>query len=612
MLSSVTFPNRAPHEVQFYQDRRFLTGKVAQFVEDGLSRGERVLVIVEEATAAMLWKELQQRGVDVEEARTSRRLVRQDARAIADRIAAEGTIDSRGFDVVLRTLVDELFDGDGSLRIYGEVVNLLMKAGDAAAALDLERKWNELLAERRATLLCGYDLNGFTDSNQLHEVTRCHDTLHPAEPLADFDGVSDPILLLGELQHCDHLLESESRARRELEEERAHFTRQAELLSSHLGRLQSVTAALSEASAPDDVARAIATEFARVTSAEQAFLALPSEDEQRLVLASHVGLSEAALDEFVDFAVEAPLPAATAFRTGRALWLDSPAAIAGSFARVIVAGAEAIACLPLLVDKRRMGVVGLGYPGPREFTPSDRALLHDLCRQASTALDRSRLLHRAEQADRARDDFLAMLGHELRNPLSPIVTSLQLIRLRAKESSHGRELEVIERQVRNLVRIVDDFVDVSRITAGRVRIDPERVETAMSGRARILIVDDNVDGASVLAEGLRELGYSAMVAHDPASALHTASSLYPDFALIEIGLPSIDGYELARELRLRDTLRGLRFIAITGFGSDADRRRSKDAGFEAHLVKPVELAMVDRTLKALLQDSSSSSSRTAG
>jgi CheY-like chemotaxis protein len=327
-----------------------------------------------------------------------------------------------------------------------------------------------------------------------------------------------------------------------------------------------------------------------------------------------VGLSEAVLDEFGDFAVDAPLPAATAFRTGRALWLDSEAAIAGSFPRVIVAGSKAIACLPLLMDKKRMGVVVLGHPGPREFPPSDRALLHDLCRQASIALDRSRLLARAERAERAKDHLLAMLGHELRNPLSPIVNSIQLLRLRGDEKSGSRELEVIERQVRNLVRVVDHLLDLERTKKrpSTEALAPLAIETSKKARARILIVDDNVDGANILDEALRELGYSAMVAHDPASALHAASSIFPDVALIDIGLPSIDGYELARELRLRDALQGVRFIAITGYGSDADRRRLKDAGFEAHLVKPVELATLDETLKALLQDNSSRSSRTAG
>ena len=89
------------------------------------------------------------------------------------------------------------------------------------------------------------------------------------------------------------------------------------------------------------------------------------------------------------------------------------------------------------------------------------------------ALDRAR--ERAEAAVRAKDEFLAMLGHELRNPLSPITTALQLLRLKGQS---GREHEIIERQVRNLVRLVDDLLDVSRLTAGKIALRKEAIEIA--------------------------------------------------------------------------------------------------------------------------------------
>jgi len=361
----------------------------------------------------------------------------------------------------------------------------------------------------------------------------------------------------------------------------------------------------------------------------------------------------------------------------------------------------------------------------------------------------------AEAANQAKDQFLAMLGHELRNPLSPILTALQLMRLRGEKS---REQEVIERQVAHLVRLVDDLLDVSRITRGKVELRKEPVELssvvtraveiasplferrnqrlelavhdsgllvdadsdrlaqvvanlltnaskyshvgahiwvsaqALDGRVwlrvrdegigiapemlhtiftafvqhrqsldrasgglglglaivqsfvtlhgghvevrsagagkgsefivdlplsesvrrssqpppaaettsplaaepmermAVLVVDDNEDAADILAETLRRMGYDARVAHDGPSALKLVETFEPQVALLDIGLPVMDGYELAqRLLGLPNHKDRLRLIAVTGYGQPADRQRSEQAGFSAHLVKPVSI-----------------------
>ena len=367
----------------------------------------------------------------------------------------------------------------------------------------------------------------------------------------------------------------------------------------------------------------------------------------------------------------------------------------------------------------------------------------------------------AENANRAKDEFLAMLGHELRNPLSPILTALQLMKLRGEPGSE-RERTVIERQVSHLTRLVDDLLDVSRIARGRVELKTETVEVAevvakaiemasplleqrnhtlkvdvprrglrvdgdatrlsqvisnlltnaakytppngvvtvcaahvaddvvlsvrdtgigissevlprifdlfvqerqaldrsqgglgiglaivrslierhggsvsarsdgpgkgsefmirlpLDGRAdagaeakpalpaaaapgpgavRILVVDDNQDGAEMLAEALIGKGYDTRVAHDAPAALRVAAEFLPDFALLDLGLPVMDGYELAAHLRELPGLAGLRLIAVTGYGQASDRRRTRDAGFHGHLVKPVDIDAIDATLK---------------
>jgi len=362
----------------------------------------------------------------------------------------------------------------------------------------------------------------------------------------------------------------------------------------------------------------------------------------------------------------------------------------------------------------------------------------------------------AEAANRAKDEFLAMLGHELRNPLSPILTALQLMKLRGGENSE-RERTVIERQVNHLTRLVDDLLDVSRIARGKIELKEEIVETAEAvakaielasplleqrthtlsvqvpkrglpvlgdpvrlsqvisnlltnaakytppgghimvrasqeqaevvlrvrdtgvgiapevlsrifdpfvqerqtidraqgglglgltivrnlierhrgsvsvhsdgpgrgsefvvrlpkaelpralgpehpeipepadgapGALRILVVDDNEDSAEMLAEVLKARGYKTGIAYDAPAALELAGTFTPDVAFLDIGLPVMDGYELAARLRQLPGLSRIRLIALTGYGQESDRRRTRAAGFDHHLVKPVDFDAV--------------------
>ncbi|HUS27681.1 MAG TPA: ATP-binding protein [Kofleriaceae bacterium] len=376
-----------------------------------------------------------------------------------------------------------------------------------------------------------------------------------------------------------------------------------------------------------------------------------------------------------------------------------------------------------------------------------------------TELARARRL--AESANRAKDEFMAILGHELRNPLAPILTAVHLMQLRG-DTSLEKERSVIERQANHLVRLVDDLLDVSRITTGKVELkkqpievgeviakalemassmleqrkqqltldvpsrglvvngDPTRlaqvfsnlltnaakytepggvitvtaarqdarivirirdtgigisaemlprvfelftqerqaldrangglglglsivknlvamhgglVEASSAGRGcgsefvvtlpavnqvsaavtnasstnrdaeaqsirmRVLVVDDNVDAAELLAESLEMMGYTTRTAHDGPSALVVADDFKPEIAVLDIGLPAMDGYELARLLRGQPALAGLRLVAVTGYGQETDRRAAQESGFNAHLVKPVDMDRLRTVLR---------------
>jgi PAS domain S-box-containing protein len=414
--------------------------------------------------------------------------------------------------------------------------------------------------------------------------------------------------------------------------------------------------------------------------------------------------------------------------------------------------------VPMTARGRTLGAIALiTAASERRFEQADLEMAEELGHRAAMAIDNARLYEEAREADRRKDEFLAMLGHELRNPLAPILTGLKLMQL------HGvggeRERQIIERQVKYLVRLVDDLLDVSRITRGRVELRREPVELASvlaraiemasplfeqrshrlsvevprtgllvevdqvrlgqvlanlltnaakytdprgtvvvrgrrergevvvsvidngigirsdvlpdifdmfvqgeraldrsqgglgigltlarnlveahggsieahsAGRGqgseftvrlpacagsraptardgelpagqrgsgqRILLVDDNTDAADVLAEVLRGAGHEVAVAYDGPQALGVARTFEPDTALLDIGLPVLDGYELAGRLRELLAGRPLRLVAVTGYGQDNDKRKSRDAGFDAHLVKPIDLGALIRLI----------------
>jgi signal transduction histidine kinase len=360
--------------------------------------------------------------------------------------------------------------------------------------------------------------------------------------------------------------------------------------------------------------------------------------------------------------------------------------------------------------------------------------------------ERSRLLasledalRQARQAGQAKDEFLAVLGHELRNPLSPIVASLDLMDIR-DEPGARRERAVMRRQVAHLKRLVDDLLDVSRIASGKLQLElhsldladtvrhtvaalpghgivldapdaawiegddsrmaqvlnnllsnaarfgstatrvslrsgpeaglvtlavqdngigmdaallsrvfepfyqapqqlarrtgglglglaivrkivelhggsvratsdgpgqgsrfevvlplrraPAPVEATPAPSApppcRILLVDDNVDAAAGTASLLRQMGHEVEVAHDAAQALAGAHMHAPELAILDIGLPDMDGYALAALLR-RQHGKALRLVALSGYGQQADVERAAQAGFDLHLTKPAAL-----------------------
>jgi signal transduction histidine kinase len=385
---------------------------------------------------------------------------------------------------------------------------------------------------------------------------------------------------------------------------------------------------------------------------------------------------------------------------------------------------------------------------PEELVAHVRALLriHKAERERQAALAQLR------EADRRKDEFLAMLAHELRNPLAPIRNAVEILRVSDDPAIRERARAMVGRQVAHLARLVDDLLDVSRITqrkialrrsvarlgaivesavetarpmmqsqehefdvsapeedvwlevdavrvsqaignllhnaakftprGGRVRLDlkrdgqdlvirvedngvgltPEALASAFDlftqdersldrsqgglgiglslvkglvemhggsvsassagpgkgsaftirlplgvlerkapgaapqahqrvpARRRILVVDDNFDAAESMQILLHKDGHEVSVVHDGSEAIEAARGFRPDVVLLDIGLPGMDGFQLAAAMRAMPETSGAQIIAVSGYGQDKDRQRSAQAGFDLHLVKPVDPA----------------------
>jgi CheY-like chemotaxis protein len=133
---------------------------------------------------------------------------------------------------------------------------------------------------------------------------------------------------------------------------------------------------------------------------------------------------------------------------------------------------------------------------------------------------------------------------------------------------------------------------------------PRPIAPPVSSHAarRILVVDDNVDSANSLAQLLRLDGNEVRTAYDGLRAVDEAAAFRPDVVFLDIGLPRLNGYDTARRIRQQPGGAGVLLIALTGWGQDEDRRRSREAGFDHHLVKPVEPAELKNLLNGTLAE----------
>jgi PAS domain S-box-containing protein len=273
---------------------------------------------------------------------------------------------------------------------------------------------------------------------------------------------------------------------------------EAERAVERTQRLQLLSQALAQAIEAEHVASTLVQAGRAALGVQTGIAWLLDESQGVLALAASEGPVSAWVTDNPRIPLDARLPICDAVRSGQPVLIETAAELASRYSVVVESRRfESWAIIPLVVGDKSVGAVTFCSAEARRFTPEENALLVAMSSQTSLALERCRLFEaerqaraqaealyrsvkeseeRARLADRRKDEFLAMLGHELRNPLAPITTALELMRL--KGDMRTREREIIERQVSHLTRLIDDLLDISRITRDKIQLARERVDVS--------------------------------------------------------------------------------------------------------------------------------------
>jgi signal transduction histidine kinase/CheY-like chemotaxis protein len=225
-------------------------------------------------------------------------------------------------------------------------------------------------------------------------------------------------------------------------------------------------------------------------------------------------------------------------------------------------GIASLACFPLAVGSRLLGCVAFGTRQARAFSTDDVDLMQGASDQIAAALERDRLLSELRDRDRRKDEFLAMLSHELRNPLAPICTAIELMRMpEAPKPMVERALGAAERQVQHMTHLLNDLLDVSRITQGKVELKPELVdlksvvEHAVQTTDRIVKARKHRLSVSLPPHPVRLVADATRLSQIVANLLHNAAKYTDEGGRIDLSA-AVEGDDVV--LRVKDDGIGIR------------------------------------------------------
>ena len=440
-LSSLTDGSYAPqvdwsdmgeseHFVQFYENDDFLIESVSGFAGAALAAGGGSIVIATAEHRAALERKLIACGIELAEAVARGRFVPLDAAETLAQFMVDGLPDRRRFQAVIGPLIEKMVQPGRRVHAFGEMVALLWTDGNTEGAIRLEELWNELGKKNRFALFCAYPLAGFGEGSHAAPfagICDCHTRVIPSESYAAIENSAERLRAISLLQQKAQSLEAEIAHRREVQ--RSLSKRERELSDFFENAMEGLHKV-----GPDGT-------ILWANQAECDLLGYAPEE--------YIGRS------IVDFHADADVIAEILqkLQAGEALE-NCPARLRckdGTIKHVCI---TSNACFE---------------DGVFVYT---RCFTRDVTRQwiAETAL---------READRRKDEFLATLAHELRNPLAPITNALELLKMDGGNSTAIESVRhIMERQVAQMTRLVDDLLDISRITRDKIELRTERVDLA--------------------------------------------------------------------------------------------------------------------------------------
>jgi signal transduction histidine kinase/ActR/RegA family two-component response regulator len=588
------------HSVQFYEDETYLYETVARYVGSGLLTGDAVVLVTTEPHSRALMEALDAKGFAIDRALSAGHLTVLDAEATLRRFMVGGVPDWERFQACIGPVVDKSSNGgQRRVRLFGEMVDLLWRQGNPQAAIRLEELWDQLGKMKPFSLLCAYVMGNFfkeSDTEAFRRVCETHRHVSPAESYSDDEDRETRLREISLLQQRAQALETELRRRRELEEALRYAREKAEAASS----------------AKDEFLAMLGHELRNplspiVTALELMKLRTDGRSSREVdVIERQTRHLIRLVDDLLDV---------SRITRGKVELRKSAVEI-----RDVLAKATEIAS-PLLEERRQHFAV--------EAPPRGLLLHADEARLAQVVAN---LLtnaakytepggHIALSARRQGGDAVIEVrddGIGIAPTLLPRIFDLFVQGRQSSDRAEGG-LGIGLALVRNLVAMHGGTVEARSDGRGKgstfvvrlpaldvIRTDRRRYprmqqpvrDSQSHPSRRILVVDDNEDARELLTEILQRAGHEVRSADSGPAALAALEDYWPDIAVLDVGLPAMDGYELGARLREELATRPPALLALTGYGQDADRVRSKSAGFSAHLVKPLEaselLAAIDR------------------
>ncbi len=587
--------NPGEHFVQFYENDAFLVDAVCGFIGSALVVQEGALVIATPEHRAAIEDELKRRGLDLKAARNRGQYVALDAADLLSKFMVDGMPDVARFMAVAGDMISGLKRGRRRVRAFGEMVAILWRQGNRAAALRLEEIWNELNRDQSFTLFCAYPVDGTgseEDSEIFEQICTCHSHVVPAESYAGLGTAQDRLREITRLQHKAQALEQAKVRAEEANKAKDQFLA---VLSHELRTpLTPVVMAVTElendltisASVREDlgmIRRNIALEtrliddlldLSRALNGKMN-LAMQDVNLHPLIrsVAQMVGLDARPKQLRVDLELGAARDriCGDAARLQQVLWnlLQNAIKFTPENGRIIVRTRDGENG-KLVIEVRDNGCGIEAGILPRIFNAFD-------------------------QGDHGRNRALGGLG-------------LGLAIAKAVVDMHGGSIAAVSEGTGKGACFMIQFptsasqadLPDSMLSSDTKARDGAKSEPKASG-LRILLVDDHADTLHALERLLKMSGHEVTTAGS-VQAASGASSANPaariDLLLSDIGLPDGSGMDVLRNVRSAHP--NVKAVALTGYGMEQDIHACEQAGFNAHLTKPVDVTNLLDTIRRLM------------